>query len=408
MIAVPAHVPRERVRDIDIYALDGAPDEHQRSLKVLHPADGARLYWTPRNGGHWVVTRSDLIERVLTDHTHFSSRYVTVPACHNPDPPIAPLQLDPPENGKYRALLAGAMSARAATGLGTSIAPLAQELAAGLRAHGRCEFIGQFARHLPIATFLHMCGLPAADRDRLVAIAALQLDPEVPAARAEGYRRMGQYLMQHIQARRAAPRDDLISELIAARIDGQPLGDYRLFGLINMLLIAGLDTVSSSLGAIARFLAGHPEHQAQLRANPKLIARAVEELLRRFPMFTAARVATRDALCEGAWIKAGDMVVAPTALYGLDDERFPDPLTVDFTRSGARHASFGLGAHQCPGATLARVELRVFLETWLTRMPPFALDPDGAVRLGAGPVASMLSLPLVWQADEFTFNHPKE
>ncbi|UUZ56472.1 cytochrome P450 [Massilia sp. H-1] len=97
------------------------------------------------------------------------------------------------------------MSARAATSLGTSIAPLAQELAAGLRARGRCEFIGQFARHLPIATFLHMCGLPSpADRERLVAIAALQLAAGKPAAQAEGYRRMGQYLMQHIQARRSA------------------------------------------------------------------------------------------------------------------------------------------------------------------------------------------------------------
>ncbi|UUZ50983.1 cytochrome P450 [Massilia sp. B-10] len=149
------------MRDIDIYALDGAPDEHQRSLKALHPADGARLYWTPRNGGHWVVTRSDLIE-TRADRPHaFLVAHVTVlslPQSRSADRPAAARSA---RERQVPRCSSGAMSARAATSLGTSIAPLAQELAAGLRARGRCEFIGQFARHLPIATFLHMCGLLA-------------------------------------------------------------------------------------------------------------------------------------------------------------------------------------------------------------------------------------------------------
>lgn len=395
-IQPPSHVPAGRVYAVDIFGIDPVADEQQMSIKLLQRSAPGALFWTPHNGGHWVAARSDLVERVLGDADLFSSRYVTVPKFMNPDPPIGPLQLDPPAHQAYRALIAPAMSARASLALGEHARSVARQVVSCLRPQGRCEFMQDFARQLPIACFLEMCGLPGADHARLADIARLQLDTTDRNGQATGFRLMGEYLMEQIAARRKDPRDDLISRLAHARVDGRPLPDYKQFGLVNMLFIAGLDTVSSSIGTAARFLAQHPMLRRRLRAEPNLIPRMVEELLRRFPMFTAARVVRTDCELDGVLLKSGDMIVAPTALCGLDEERFDAPERVDLTRRGVHHATFGVGVHRCPGATLARAELRIFIETWLEQIPDFSLDPGAPVRLGPGPVASVLSLPLVW------------
>jgi cytochrome P450 len=394
---LPSHVPHERVCAVDIYAIDPTVQEHPLSIKAMQRAAPAALFWTPHNGGHWVAARSDLVELVLSDAERFSSRYVTVPKQMNPDPPVAPLQLDPPASQAYRALLAPVLSARASSAVAEHAHQLARQLVQRLQGRGRCEFMQDFARQLPIACFLRMCGLPDSDHALLSDIARRQLDSGDRPAQAQAFQQLGQYLMEHIKSRRANPGSDLISQLAAAEVAGHALDDYRLFGLINMLFVAGLDTVSSAMGAAARCLAQQPALRARLRAKPNLVPRAVEELLRRFPMFTAARVVRIDCALDGVLLKAGDMVVAPTALCGLDEQRFEHAEQVDVERKGIRHASFGAGAHQCPGATLARAELRVFIETWLEQIPDFSLDPELPVRLGPGPVASMLALPLVWE-----------
>lgn len=393
---IPSHVPAGRVHSVDIFAIDPMLQEHQLSLKHMQRAAPAAVFWTPHNGGHWVAGRPDLIERVLGDAAQFSSRCVTVPRQMNPTPPVAPLQLDPPDSLAYRALLASALSPRAACALAEHARQLARDLVQRLRPQGCCEFMQDFARQLPIACFLHMCGLPESDHPVLADIVRRQQDRTDPAAQGHAFQQQGQYLLAQMRARRAAPGADLISQLIAARVAGQPLDDQRLFGLLNMLLVAGLDTVGSAMGAAARCLARQPALRARLRAQPALVPRAVEEMLRRFPLFTAAREVRVDCEMDGVLLKAGDLIVAPTALCGLDETRYSAPEAVDVTRPRIRHLSFGAGAHYCPGATLARAELRVFIETWLEYIPDFAIDPDAPARLGPGPVASVLALPLIW------------
>lgn len=399
-IQPPPHVPASRIYAVDIFGLDPVAGEHQMSIKAIQRRAPGALFWTPHNGGHWVAAHSVLVERVLSDAALFSSRYVTVPKWMNPDPPVGPLQLDPPMHQAYRALIAPAMSGRASLALAEHARTAARQAIRRLRPTGRCEFMQDFARQLPIACFLAMCGLPATDHARLADIARLQLEPRNRDGQSTGFRLMGDYLMEQISSSRKLPGDNLIGQLTRAHVDGQPLPDHALFGLVNMLFIAGLDTVSSAIGTAARFLAQHPTLRSQLRAEPTLIPRTVEELLRRFPMFTAARMVRTDCELDGVLLKSGDMIVAPTALCGLDEERFDAPERVDPARRGARHASFGVGVHQCPGATLARAELRIFIETWLEEIPDFGIDPGAPVHLGPGPVASVLSLPLVWRPVE--------
>ena len=204
------------------------------------------------------------------------------------------------------------------------------------------------------------------------------------------------YGMQKVKERRANPGSDLISTIAIARIDGELLDDFTLTGMITLLLMAGLDTVASTLGFFARFLALNPAHRRQLVADPSLIPNAVEELLRRFPVAILAREVRKDCEFAGVSVKAGEMVVAPTQLYGLDERKFEAPVGVSFTRDKPIHATFGGGVHRCMGSMLARAELRIFLEEWLKRIPEFSVKPGAKVRVSARAVATITELPLVW------------
>lgn len=168
--------------------------------------------------------------------------------------------------------------------------------------------------------------------------------------------------------------------------------------MILLLLLGGLDTVASTLGFYAQFLATHPEHRRKLVEDPDLIPNANEELLRRYAIAILAREVTQDLEMGGVKIRKGDMVLAPTPMDGLDEHKFADPLTVDFDRvKPGANSTFGGGVHRCVGSMLARTELRVFLEEWLKRIPDFAIKPGTNPQVSARSVATITSLELVWE-----------
>ncbi|MDH0426642.1 cytochrome P450 [Stutzerimonas stutzeri] len=202
--------------------------------------------------------------------------------------------------------------------------------------------------------------------------------------------------MQKVIEHRANPGGDLLSAIATAKVDGELLNEHDLTGMLILLLLAGLDTVASMMGFFARFFALNPAHRRQLIEDPSLINNAVEELLRRYPIANLAREVTQDFEYCGVSLKAGDMVVAPTALDGLDDRRFEDPMSVNFNRDKPIHATFGGGVHRCMGSMLARTELRLFIEEWLKRIPDFEIKPGVEVKVAARSVATITSLPLVW------------
>lgn len=394
----PDHVPADRVVDFDIFNFPITDAEYQLGLKALNAPGMPEVLWTPHNGGHWLVTRAADINTVMTDYAHFSSRNITTPKSAPGTPPLKPLQVDPPEHMKYRLLLAGALSPKAVVPLGETARELTIALIEGFKARGECEFISEFAQHLPIAIFMKMADLPMSDRSMLLAAAEKAIRGANEVERTEGQMQVAGYGMQKVMERRANPGTDLISTIATAEIDGEPLDDMTLTGMVSLLLFAGLDTVASMLGFFARFLALNPEHRRQLRADPSLIPNAVEELLRRFPIALLAREVAEDMDFGGVALKAGDMVVVPTPLDGLDDRKFEQPLDVDFSRKATIHTTFGAGAHRCMGSMLARTELRIFLEEWLTRIPDFEIKSGARVEVSARSVATITSLPLVWKA----------
>ena len=392
----PAHADPSRVVDFDYLAPEGHKVDVHRAWANLHKPGIPDIVWTPHYGGHWIATRAADIDVMQMDHARFSHSSVTVPKSEQ-GITMVPLELDPPEHTPFRALLSPKFGPRPVHDLEGSVRALAVELIEGFVERGECEFIDAFAKRLPIVVFLRLVDLPLEDRELL-------LEMTEASVRGDGERRqwafgqLSQYVGKWIVARRTQPGPDLFSAMVNAKVNGREYTQQETFGMMVNVIFGGLDTVAASIGFMTRHLAEHPDLRAQLVADHSLIPVAIEEFLRRFGIPNTARVITHDFDCGGVSFKAGEQIIMPKVLHGLDERRYADPFKVDLSRPASRHAAFGDGPHRCPGAALARMELRVFLEEWLSRIPDFGLHPDHPPVTSGGNVNGVLKMQLVWPA----------
>lgn len=393
---VPDHVPSALVYDYDVYAPGPPGSDFFAELYKLKKS-APPVFWTRCNGGHWYVTDTELVNQVLKDNETFSSAKLVVPPQNNPEPGrgFVPIALDPPEHTKYRIHLSVGLSRKAVADLAPGVRALAVELVEGLQPKGGCEFMADFAFQLPIIVFLKLVDLPLEHREGLLEEVAKIIRPG--SNKAEVIAGLAAYLAPIVKARRAEPGEDLISWLSTREVDGERMSEAALHSMCTLLLIGGLDSVANTLGFFARFLAESPDHRRQIRENPAIIPSAVDELLRRFPTVTAGagRICVRDVKLGTAELRAGEQVMSPPAMMNFDDELYPEPLKVDFSRRIHSVGSFGQGPHRCVGANLARSELGIFLEEWLARIPDFELaNPE--LRFQAGINISYSALDLRW------------
>lgn len=394
---IPPHVAPELVLDFDYNAPPGHEEDVHRAWHRLHETNVPDIFWTPRNGGHWVVTRAEDIEVMQLDHERFSHEKVTIPKESQPTT-LVPLELDPPEHTPFRALLSPAFGPKPVSDLEKGARALTVELIGGFLAKGECEFVADFAKRLPIVMFLRLVNLPLEDRDMLLEWTEWSVRARTNEERIASFEKLNAYVQKWIVERRARPDNDLFSKIVTAKVNGRDYTPQETFGMLSNVLFGGLDTVASSLGFVARCLAEQPELRRQLIEDPALIPNAIEEFLRRFGVPQTARVIVRDMEYKGIAFKKGEQILLSKTLHGLDPRRYEDPLRVDFHRQRSRHAAFGDGPHRCPGAGLARMEIRVFLEEWLKRIPDFRIKPGEKPVTCSGAVNGMLRLPLVWEA----------
>lgn len=403
----PAHVPDALVYDFDIHADPGLLDDpHVRIMDLLRNAPP--VFWTPRNGGGWMILTHAANYEASRDTEAFSSEFVpqdkmkamlaSLPpgAPHIPQP--IPITLDPPEHTKYRQPLQKVFSPKTISALRDSIRELAGDLIEAIKPDGRCEFMSAVAEPLPVQVFLKMLGLPL---DRLPEYRAIvkELMEAIDGDREGSMRRLqtiAAAMRDTLLDRRDNPRDDIISMLWKLEIDGQPttLADMENYGVL--LFIAGLDTVMNGMGLAMRGLAVDTDLQRKLRAEPKLIAEAAEEMLRRYTFTVPMRVVKRPVELSGAKMMPGDMVKLFLPAADLDAKEFPQPDVYDLDRENNVHIAFGVGPHRCLGSHLARVELQVLYEEMLARMPEFRLDPDHPPVFHGGHVIGIESMHLVW------------
>jgi cytochrome P450 len=394
LAAIPAHVPESLVVDFDYQRPPGHEEDVHLAWSRLHA--GPDIVWTPYYGGHWIATRADDIDVMQVDHERFSYRRITIPPQQERTARLNPLEYDPPEHTPRRAILSPAFGPKAIQALEAGVHALAVELIEGFAKRGECEFVGEFAKHLPIQIFLRLVDLPVTDREHLLELTELTVRPKSPDDQVRAFQGLYAYVQEWIIERRAHPGGDLFSKIVNAKIDGADMPPDQTFGMLSNVLFGGLDTVASSMGFFAKFLAENPTVQQELKAKPELTAPAIEEILRRFGIPNTAREITRDFEYKGVQFRRGEQVMLSKTLHGLDERRFADPFTVDLRRKRTPHAAFGDGPHRCPGSFLARMEIRVWLEEWLRHIPEFRIQPGARPRTSSGPVNGVLFLPLRW------------
>lgn len=388
---VPAHVPPALVRDFDFLGeVEGDLWDWWGRLQ-----DGPEVFFTPRNGGHWVLTRHRDIAEVMADYTRFSSRKQTLPVEGKPFS-LPPIEVDPPLHGDFRRLIAPWFTPKAMGTMEADARALCVELIEGFRERGRCEFVSEFALIMPIGIFLKLVDLPASDRLPLLDIAEKMVRGNA-AEQAEGFAGAFAYLDEKLAERRRNPGTDMLSAILSGTIDGgRKLTDEEARLMGALLLAGGLDTVAGMMGFITMHLARNDEDRRLLATEPARIHTAVEEFLRRHQSANVAREVVADTEFRGVLMKAGDMVLTPTSMAAIDEREYPDPLAIDFDRANKRSLVFGSGPHQCIGAFLARTEIRVFLREWLARIPDFRIAPGEVPRVMAGRGNTVSYLPLEW------------
>jgi cytochrome P450 len=402
----PAHVPDTAVYDFDMF-LDPAllRDPHERIREVLREAPP--VFWTPRNGGHWIVIGHEENYLASRDTATFSSEII--PPAHAaamfsmlpPDigrlPLPTPINLDPPAHTIYRAPLQAAFSPKAMIARKEEVRALANSLIDAVIDQGHCDFMPDIAEPLPVQVFLKMMGLPLERQAEFRKLVHEFLAPtENPMDIIGRMRSVADAMKDEILARQTAPQDDLISLLWRAQIDGKPM-TYELMEDFGVLLfIAGLDTVINGMGFGIRHLARNPDLQKTLRANPKLITEAAEEILRRYTFTVPSRRVAKDSVFAGLEFKEDDRVMIFLPAADLDPREFANPELFDMNRENKVHIAFGAGPHRCLGSHLARVELQVIYEQMLARLPEFRLDDTKPARFHAGNIIAIDSLAIRW------------
>jgi cytochrome P450 len=395
LAALPPHVPEALVYDVDIFTPPDVGDDPQTRWVAIRDAAPGDVFWTPRFGGHWIATRARDIETMQKDDgSTFSHEIVALPRENHF--PIYPLTLDPPQHGHFRRLIMPSFMPRAVAALEDTARHHAITAIEGFRERGSCEFISEFAGVLPIAVFLGMVDLPWEDREMLVGWTETMVRSSDLVARYQALVGMTGYLNGWLAKRAEDPGTDLLSTIVTGEVEGCLLNDQERISVGLQMLFGGLDTVASMLGFIARFIAMNPAHRQQLVDDPALIPQAIEELVRRHGIASTTRLVKKDMEFGGAPLRQGDLIYLPNMLAGLDDRVLDDPMTVDFHREKPQHAAFGNGRHACPGAVLARREIKVFLEEWLARIPDFHIKPGTMPEIGCGMVSGVTRLELAW------------
>jgi cytochrome P450 len=353
-----------------------------------------------RYGGVWLPTRHEDVSAIARDTEHFTSQGVIVsptkPEVPPPVGPAPPITSDPPFHKIARDLLLPAFSPKATAAWETATRELCHDLLDAIATAEHPDAAIDYAQHIPVGVIVRMLGLPLEDSDRfrefihrIIEDINAHGEEEIPYEDT-----LDHYLDGIIADHKANPRGDLVDYLLGVEIGGQPLSDEHVRGTIALLLIAGIDTTWSAIGASLWHLAQHPEDRRRLAAEPELLPFAVEEFLRAYAPVTMARIVAKDVQVGDAEMKAGDWVLLPFPAANRDPEVFEQADEVIIDRAVNRHAAFGLGIHRCIGSNLARMELTVALEEWIKRVPEFELaDPD-AVTWSAGQVRGPRSIPI--------------
>jgi cytochrome P450 len=356
---------------------------------------------TERFGGGWLPTRYKDVAAIAYDTERFTSRSIVMsnfrpPREVEPVGVTPPISSDPPFHRDARKLLLPAFTKSAVRRLEPATRAFCHALIDSFEGRDVVDAAHEYAQHIPIRVIADMLGFPPEDGPKFRefvenTLEGVNLPPDERIARMDT---LFDYLLDQIRDHVDDPREDLTTYLIDAELYGRKLDPSHVSGTMALLLIAGIDTTWSAIGASLWHLAKTPADRKRLVAEPSLLPTAMEEFLRFYAPVTMARLVREDTRFGGVDMKAEDWVLLSFPAANRDPVQFDRAGEVVIDREVNRHAAFGLGIHRCVGSHLARMELQVALEVWLERIPSFTLDDPSAVTWAAGQVRGPRTLPV--------------
>jgi cytochrome P450 len=356
---------------------------------------------TGRFGGGWLPVRYEDVSAIAYDTDRFSSRAIIMSNFRPPKElaPIGgspPISSDPPFHHDARKLLLPAFTKTAVGRQEPATRAFCHSLIDAFDGRDVVDAAADYAQHIPIRVIADMLGFPPEDGPQFArfvenTLEGVNLPPE---ERIERMSLLFDYLLAQVHDHLDNPRDDLTTYLINAELYGHKLEPSHVVGTMALLLIAGIDTTWSAIGASLWHLAGNQQDRERLVADRGLLPTAMEEFLRAYAPVTMARLVKEDMHWRGVDMKADDWILLSFPAANRDPEQFEQASDVIIDREINRHAAFGLGIHRCVGSHLARMELRVALEVWLERIPEFSLADPSAVTWSAGQIRGPRALPL--------------
>jgi hypothetical protein len=356
---------------------------------------------TERFDGMYVPMRYADVRAIAYDTQSFSSKRVVVrenpPNVPLPSPPITS---DPPHHKPARMLLLPAFTPQRIERLVPVTRRICTELLDRIEGRDHCDAAADYAQTVPVRVIASMLGIPEEEGDRFREWIHVFIEDTIVDDGTSGERliatakAMDDYFRPFAEERMRKPGDDLISFLLQAEHDGQPLTERHFYGTLRLLLIAGIDTTWSAISSSLLHLARTPADRERLVKEPGLIPTAVEEFLRAFSPVTMARRVAQGTEVAGCPMKEGSWVLLSYPAANRDPEVFPEPDKVIIDREDNRHAAFGLGIHRCIGSNLARMEITVALEEWLKRIPRFTLAEGARIEWSKGPVRGPRTVPV--------------
>jgi cytochrome P450 len=320
----------------------------------------------------WLIFDFEGVWRALNDHDAFSSKV--------PSPPNWFLFSDPPRHTKQRGLIARAFTPSVVTNLEPLIRRLSRELLDAAVGRGEIDLVADYAAPLPMTVIAELIGMSGVDlprfkrwSDGILKISYTRSGADSAAAALQEFyavtAEMDAYLADLIARRRAEPKDDLITRLVGAEVDGERLTPPEILGFFQLLVVGGQETTVNLISNAMLCFLEHPDQLARLRAVPDLLPAAIEEVLRyRSPLQWVMRTPRRDIELHGQVIPAGKLVLPMIGSANRDPKRFRDPNRFDVARDPNPHIAFGHGIHACLGAPLARLEARIALADLLERL----------------------------------------
>ena len=359
------------------------------------------VFWSTSLGGFWVIQGYNAIVEAAKRGDLFTSSRMGIPPTTDDGRQrrrLAPLNYDPPDHAALRSPLNPMFTPAAMNKWSGHIRKLAVELIEKVRPNGQADMFDEVTEQLPVLIFIDLMGLKRSDYRFYRALAKAAVASQDRDERYDAMLQAYQLLKAEIEERRAAPKDDLITRLLDLEVEGKPITDELALAYLELLFIAGLDTVANAMTFAVRYLAMDQALQQRLRDDPAKIPHAMEELLRRRAVAPVMRTVTRDETWRGFTFRAGDPVLLNYSAANLDERMFEHGREVDIDRERINHVAFGAGHHRCLGRNLARIEIVIFFEELLSRLPTFRLAPGEEIPMRGGSVMSIGRLPLVWDA----------